>query len=496
MKKHISLLPTLLCFFITLCAYTQEPNLKHTYKWYFGYGAGLDFSSGEPVPLTGGQTDIDSHESSFVANDDEGNLLFYGNFGNIWNKNHEILAGSENFGAVESVTQIHCIKQPGNDSLYYIFHPVDIQPGTIYYSIININADNGLGELISSQELVAQPATQGVGAVLHCNGEDVWIATKQHGDKHLLSWLLTENGLELTPVVSNDIVQIPYTENVSVNIIFSPNGEKAAATYLSGSGTGDWGSSSFDLYEFNNCTGEFSNAINIPHSCVYGINFSPDNTKLYVGSVLDCVIWGNSANNAFVQYDISDNNETSILNSKYTLLSGAHTAVMDMRNAPNGKMYICDIDTLREAFGLFKLGVINNPNALGELCNYLKDTIDLGGFLLPSGTCDQCHVYGLPEFLPHYFNNLEPTSSIGAHTQMLDVKLYPNPVQGVLNIEHPKSDEINYSLIDIHGRVCQTGEYQGKSTKIDVRNLPSGMYILKLQSNTNHNLFTFKISKL
>tara|TARA_R100000951_G_scaffold95527_2_gene84605 strand:+ start:222 stop:1712 length:1491 start_codon:yes stop_codon:yes gene_type:complete len=496
MNKHAQLILLLLCFFISLNSYTQEPNLKHTEKWYFGYGAGLDFSSGEPVPLTDGQTNMDSHESSFVANDDEGNLLFYGNFGNIWNKNHEVLAGSENFGATESVTQIQCIKQPGNDSLYYIFHPVDIQPGTIYYSIININADNGLGALISSQELVSQPATQGIGAVLHCNGEDVWIATKQHGEKHLLSWLLTESGLELTPFISNDIVQVPYTENVGVNIVFSPNGEKACVSYLSGSGTGDWGGSSFDLYEFNNCTGEFYNAINIPHSCVYGINFSPDNSKLYIGSVFDCVLFGNSQNNEFVQYDITDYDATSIINSKYTLLSGGHTAVMDMRNAPDGKMYVCDVDTLREDIGLFKLGVINAPNALGEQCNYLKDTIDLEGFLLPSGTCEQCHLYGLPEFLPHYFNGLEPTTSVYEFKEKLQVSCYPNPVNETLTIRHDDHDEINYFLIDIQGEICKSGNYIGNSNTINMKKLPNGMYILKLQSNNNHNIFTFKISKL
>src|SRR5690554_2268236 len=210
MKKDTFLFLLLLCFFTTISGYSQEPNLKHTYKWYFGYGAGLDFSSGEPVPLTDGMTETDTYEATFVISDDDGNLLFYGNHGTIWNKNHEIMQGGQNYGAIESVTQIQCIKQPGNEFLYYLFHPIDTQPASIHYSIIDINANNGLGAVISTQELVPQPATQSIGAVLHCNGTDVWIAVKEYLSPDLQTWLLTENGVEETPVISQNVVQIDY----------------------------------------------------------------------------------------------------------------------------------------------------------------------------------------------------------------------------------------------------------------------------------------------
>ena len=493
----MKLLLTICCstfLFWTSTVNSQEPNLKHTYKWYFGYGAGLDFSSGEPAPLTDGK--LMTGEASFVANDDDGNLLFYGHHDTIWNKNHEVMVGGVNYGITQSVTQLQCVKQPGSTSIYYLFHIRWVSPyWNIYYSIIDLNQDNGLGALVSS-DLLLQNSSQGIGAVLHCNGEHVWISGKILGSKNLTSWLLTETGLELTPIVSNDVVQISYMENTSVVIIFSPDGTKAAVTYLSGSGTGAWGESSFELYEFDNCTGLFSNAINISHSCIQGINFSPDNTKLYAGSVLDCISFGNAQNNEFVQYDISVFDETTILNSKYVISAGGHTAVMDMRNAPNGRMYVCDIDTTREDYGFYKLGVVNHPNRSGVLCNYLPDTIDLGGYLLPNGFCDQCHIAGLPHFLPHYFNGLESTASLDKHVQQEDIHLYPNPTIDLINITHTYNENMQYRIIDLQGKIYQSGTYHTKTTQLNVQHLPQGMYFIQLESTTNHNIFTFKISKL
>ena len=410
MKKHISILPILLCFFITLSAYTQEPNLKHTYKWYFGYGAGLDFSSGEPVPLTDGQTS--SMEATFVANDDQGDLLFYGQHDTIWNKNHEVMLNAADYGANESVTQIQCIKQPGNDSIYYIFHPVDAFPASIYYSIININADNGLGALMSTEELLPSPTAQGIGAVLHCNGTDIWIIAKELGTKDLMAWQLTEQGISSVPVISSNVLQISYNENPGVEIIFSPDNSMAAATYLNSGQPQNWENSAFELYQFDNCSGIFSNPVTIDFVCPYGIAFSPDNTKLYIGSAVDCISINNEEG-VLAQFDISSYNQADILASETVLRSGVEYAVNDMQIGPDGKIYVCDWDTLQNDWGTTYLGVIQNPNASGSDCNYLADAINIDGFLSPDENLynSRIHMAGLPEFLPHYFNDLEITDS-------------------------------------------------------------------------------------
>lgn len=493
MKKHISILPILLCFFITLSAYTQEPNLKHTYKWYFGYGAGLDFSSGEPVPLTDGQTS--SMEATFVANDDQGNLLFYGQHDTIWNKNHEVMLNGANYGTNASITQIQCVKQPGNDSLYYLFHPVDVFPASIYYSIININADNGLGALMSTEELVPSPTAQGIGAVLHCNGTDIWVIAKELETKDLMAWQLTEQGMNSVPVISSNVLQIPYNENPSVHIIFSPDNSMAAATYLNSGQPQNWENSAFELYQFDNCSGVFSNPVTIDFVCPAGIAFSPDNTKLYVGSTVDCVSI-NSEEGVLAQYDISSYNQADILSSETVLSSGVEYAANDMRIGPDGKIYVCDWDSLQNDWGTTYLGVIQNPNSSGTDCDYVADLINIDGFFPPDENLynSRIHFGGLPEFLQHYFNGL--TSNVGVNkVEELNISVYPNPFENQFTIENTDYLNVQYTLSNVTGKVVLNGETQSKQTDINTLKLRKGVYLIHIQ-NGNNKTQTIKAIKL
>ena len=52
--------------------------------WYFGYGAGVDFNSGLPVSITGGQ--INSAEGCASISDANGNILFYTDGVTVYNR--------------------------------------------------------------------------------------------------------------------------------------------------------------------------------------------------------------------------------------------------------------------------------------------------------------------------------------------------------------------------------------------------------------------------
>ena len=50
MKYHIWIVG---CLLMTAYCFGQHPSdIKRTYHWHFGNGAGLDFSGGTPVPIT------------------------------------------------------------------------------------------------------------------------------------------------------------------------------------------------------------------------------------------------------------------------------------------------------------------------------------------------------------------------------------------------------------------------------------------------------------
>jgi hypothetical protein len=70
------------------------------------------------------------------------------------------------------------------------------------------------------------------------------------------------------------------------------------------------------------------------------------------------------------------------------------------------------------------------------------------------------------------------------------VLVYPNPFQGILNLEFSdallSSDEITVSLANVPGKVFIKLKISGLSGNLVTLNLPSlpdGMYILKIESN-------------
>lgn len=58
-------------------------------NWYFGYNAGLSFSTDPPTPLTNGA--LVTGEGSAVISDVNGNLLFYTDGSTVWNANHVVM---------------------------------------------------------------------------------------------------------------------------------------------------------------------------------------------------------------------------------------------------------------------------------------------------------------------------------------------------------------------------------------------------------------------
>src|SRR4051812_6637805 len=82
-----------------------EPSFsqKQTNNWYFGTLAGLDFNSGNPVVLTAGA--LNTTEGTSSMSDANGNLLFYTDGVNVWNKLHAIMPNGTGLLGDVSTTQ-------------------------------------------------------------------------------------------------------------------------------------------------------------------------------------------------------------------------------------------------------------------------------------------------------------------------------------------------------------------------------------------------------
>ncbi len=72
------------------------------------------------------------------------------------------------------------------------------------------------------------------------------------------------------------------------------------------------------------------------------------------------------------------------------------------------------------------------------------------------------------------------------------IKVYPNPVSDIVNISFDNNCEADISLINLSGQLVKSGKVIGKTARINIEHLPSGVYLLIVNDKT---LNYFKIVK-
>lgn len=65
----------------------------------------------------------------------------------------------------------------------------------------------------------------------------------------------------------------------------------------------------------------------------------------------------------------------------------------------------------------------------------------------------------------------------------LEIKIYPNPTKGIINVKIPMDDEktIMLQLLNINGSLLQENFVTDELTIIDLSGKPSGLYILRIR---------------
>ncbi|XZF12489.1 PKD domain-containing protein [Chitinophagaceae bacterium MMS25-I14] len=71
-----------------------------------------------------------------------------------------------------------------------------------------------------------------------------------------------------------------------------------------------------------------------------------------------------------------------------------------------------------------------------------------------------------------------------------DIRVYPNPTQGIVNIDAPA--KVNYFITSVEGKLLQSGQ---DVYRIDISRFPDGMYMLNITDEENHLLKTEKLFK-
>ena len=463
MKKLLLLFSFI--FFSFHFSFSQSPEIKRANHWYFGNGAGIDFSSGTAVADTTGK--LHTYEGCSVMSDTLGNLLFYTDGDTVWNKNHQPmpngigLMGCGNLGSSTNAGLI--IPKPENDSVYYIFTTDCSEnfPGNGFrYSVVDMSLNGGLGDIVNKNNLLFSPSVEGVAATKHCNGKDFWVVAHEFNNNNFHTYKIDNNGLNNTPIISS--VGLTY-DDFGIYLQFSPNGSKLASGY----------SNVYDvdqLFDFNNSSGEICNLINL-HGFFgggYSPLFSPDNSKLY---------YMRSAKYIY-QYDLlAGNDSASISNTWNIVYTGPDNSSFGaLNNGADTKIYIASPwdDTI---------SVINNPNGYGLSSNLSFHSLYLDG--------KQSEV-GLPVFIQNYFGNAivckTCTTDILNTMYEKNIFIQPNPSSGNFTIQLSDffRNEFWYlKVLDIYGNNIIYEKNYGRERNVDLTKYSSGIYFIRIEASDN-----------
>ncbi len=272
----------ILSILLEILTYNISRSQNQNNIWYFGNYAGIDFNSGNPFVLTNGETM--QLEGTAVICDTAGSLLFYTDGITVWNKNHYLMTNGDSlFGGYSSTQSALIIPAPGSDSLYYIFTVSQkLAPGGLRYSIVDMSLQGGLGEVIKKNKLLDETSTEKIIAVPHADNYQYWILAHDWNNSDFQAYLLSDVGLNLAPVISTAGTAHSGDSDNTIGYLKASHDNSKLALAVSQD-------KFFELFDFDNTSGSVTNAVYLnslagPCSSVYGVEFSPDNSKLY-GSI-------------------------------------------------------------------------------------------------------------------------------------------------------------------------------------------------------------------
>ena len=440
---------------ITSVAHSQQ-GLSNL--WMGGYGeqwgepwggVDMDFFSGSMVVSTVDRG-IDFGRTSANITDMEGHLLFSTNGAYIANVTGDTMFNGSGLNpsmytswwpvGLHIAQGCLILPKPSTPGIYYLFHGTidDLSSSLshhLYLTSIDMSLDSGLGGVLSKNEiLIADTLNEGrITAVRHANGRDWWVFCFKANTNIHYRLLLTPSGVSVNGTQAIGEVRTPDHGQAC----FSPDGSRYA--YYSGFGTAD-----LDIFNFDRCTGLFSNPVNInidDSNSLGGVAFSPNGRFLYVSSVLDVY-----------QYDTEASDIAASMvhiahwDSTYSP-SPPFATVFDIAQlAPDGKIYIgTGNSTLR-------MHVINNPDEPGLACNMVQHSVELPRYYSNS----------LPNH-PNYFlgpvdgsvcDSLGINVGVPEEVLRLGVQAYPNPNAGNFTLSYPAQNVVGeLEVRDLSGRL-------------------------------------------
>ncbi len=393
-RKSLLTLAMIIAFQFQI-AYTQD---KYDNTWITGYPGGTQaqFFGGNNMTFNNGfpQTTwfdlVLKIKTPCSVSNSKGELQFYTNGCAIANREHQIM---ENGGGINpgNIANSWCgtsgypgllsmvsMPYPNHSDRYILFHLRRYQSSPVQdllFTEIDMSANGGLGKVVQKNQFLVSDSLNNIQtAVRHGNGRDWWLVTPKENRSTYYLHLLDSAGVHGSYIRQPEAA---WDSENSLGCVFSPDGSKFVRC---GAGKPPI----VKIYDFDRCTGNFSNPINILLPDTFSnasiTAFAPGGRYLYISNDLRRVYqfdtWASNISSTAVLVGEIDN-----WLSIYGLLAGPFAPQL----APDGKIYITSGN------GVNVLHTIHRPDEPGLACDYRGHDL-----LLPA------HVQFNPPIFPNY----------------------------------------------------------------------------------------------
>lgn len=362
--------------------------------WVFGDNASIEFT---PNPqnrsneaFISGIT-FEQEEGVGTISDDNGNLLFFTDGQNVFNRNGNTMPNGTGLLGGESATQASVIvKAPETPGVYFIFTVGNSGNGPLAYSRIDMQLNGGLGDIVPGVKnvILMLECQEKIGATIKTDSNNAYVMTMARSNgtstspgsgpfNALFAWEV--NGISGSNVSFVSSTPVPQSGNGNApgyditsaqtngfrgTLRTSPDGTKVVVGHhvsdddinsgITGFQNGAW------LFDFNPSNGQFGGTgVRLDNGPVYGVEFSATSQYLYYDISSD-YFPGPTSNKKIVQYDLCD--PTNILSTRNEFVDLDTESRGSLQLAKDGNIYVTRYE---ESF----LGRIENSESDNPIYN-------------------------------------------------------------------------------------------------------------------------------
>jgi len=486
--------------FLFICiAIALSGNSKYAsaQTWYFGNQSELSFNG----VASFGSSVMNASEGCSVVNDAAGNVIMYTDGITVWNGVH-VVQNSGNLlpGGVSATQSVIIVPVPcSHCDQFFIFTVDDVESDfdngfnvvkatvtgiapntTISLSVPQLLLSGSSGQIIKvSEKLCAVPdgnegfwvGVHGIG--LHNISGCIDTFSCSH-DNMFYFVHVSKTTCEIAQLLNNIVSQSIGSPHIDIGHPYPPssNGQYNGQGVMKFSPDGHTLAlvlpyeRKMELFKFMN--GVLSNPVYLNTSVpgaftsadgiLYGLEFSADNSKLFVSSTY-------TSNQRIYQFDLSVWTDTAVAASKYILTSLVGNGTYkfgSIQMAPDGKIYVS------RPYTSF-LDVIQNPNLSGALCGYTAN----GQSLISNSRL------GMPDVIVNNSCEIWNTGAEQLEDNKSCMRVYPNPANGSVTVTYSlKSIPERIVLYDMSGKSVYTYSPVRPSgiLVIDLSGFPDGLY--------------------